>query len=140
MSRRRTRGKVIQALYQFDMTVCSVSDTIETVTGEPGEVDQLFLVTLLEGTITHRNWIDSVIAQYSQGWELSRMAAVDRNILRLALYELLYEMDTPVNVVVNEAVELAKEFSTEESGKFVNGILGKLILNIDELRQGVKND
>jgi N utilization substance protein B len=67
-----------------------------------------------------------VVQAYAANWELKRMAALDRNILRLAAYELIYELDTPETVIINEAVEIAKAYSTDDSGKFVNGILDKL--------------
>ena len=70
--------------------------------------------------------IDELITKYTKNWNLSRMASVDRNILRVAIYELVFYKETPVNVVINEVVELAKKFSTNESGGFVNGILDKV--------------
>jgi N utilization substance protein B len=74
----------------------------------------------------HLERIDEVVQAYAANWELKRMAALDRNILRLAAYELIYELDTPETVIINEAVEIAKAYSTDDSGKFVNGILDKL--------------
>jgi N utilization substance protein B len=70
--------------------------------------------------------LDTLIRQYSEHWRLERMAAVDRNLLRVALYELLYQPDIPTKVVINEAVELAKRYGTDESGAFVNGILDRI--------------
>ena len=82
--------------------------------------------------MAHCREIDQLIAQYAKEWSLDRMANVDRNILRLAAYEILYEPDVPNSVAVDEAVELAKKYSTAESGKFVNGILGNVLRHIDE--------
>lgn len=81
---------------------------------------------LVRGTLAHRDQIDRRVADLATEWALDRQAAVDRNILRLASYELLYRPDSPVAAVVNEAVELAKKYSTAESGRFVNGVLGAL--------------
>jgi len=76
--------------------------------------------------VRERNNIDGLIVQQAHNWELSRIAPVDRNVLRLAIFELLQCPETPVNVVINEAIEIAKKYSTEESGSFVNAILDKL--------------
>jgi transcription antitermination factor NusB len=83
--------------------------------------------TLVRGTVDHREQIDSMIRGQADNWRLERMPAVDRNILRLAIYEMLYERDTPKLVVVDEAIELAKKFGSEQSGRFVNGLLDGLL-------------
>jgi N utilization substance protein B len=83
--------------------------------------------TLVRGTVDHREEIDSMIRGQADNWRLERMPAVDRNILRLAIYEMLYERDTPKLVVVDEAIELAKKFGSEQSGRFVNGLLDGLL-------------
>jgi transcription antitermination protein NusB len=85
-----------------------------------------YTMQLVEGYAKHADRIDDLLAQYAVGWTLDRMPAVDRNILRLGAYELLWEDATPDAVVLDEAVQLAKEFSTEESPAFINGLLGRL--------------
>jgi N utilization substance protein B len=87
---------------------------------------RLFAERLIRGTLEHRDEIDKRIQQVAQNWELHRIAAVDRNILRLAIYEMLYREDIPPVVSINEAVDIAKKFSTQDSGKFVNGLLDKI--------------
>ncbi len=87
---------------------------------------RLFAEPLIRGAIQHRNAIDEQIKKYAKNWDLHRIAAVDRNILRLAIYEMLYRDDIPPIVSINEAVDIAKKFSTQDSGKFVNGILDKV--------------
>ena len=87
---------------------------------------RLFAEPLIRGVIEHRNAIDEQIKHHAKNWELHRMAAVDRNVLRLAIYEMLHREDIPPVVSINEAVDIAKKFSTEDSGKFVNGILDKI--------------
>ena len=87
---------------------------------------RLFAEPLIRGTLQHRDAIDAEIKKHAQNWDLHRMAAVDRNILRLAIYEMLHREDIPPVVSINEAVDIAKKFSTEDSGKFVNGILDKI--------------
>lgn len=85
-----------------------------------------FAEGLIRGCLQHRDAIDEIIQQHSRNWGLKRIAAVDRNILRLAIYEMLHREDIPPVVSINEAVDIAKKFSTEDSGKFVNGILDKV--------------
>jgi N utilization substance protein B len=87
---------------------------------------RLFAEPLIRGTLQHRDAIDAEIKKYAQNWELHRIAAVDRNILRLAIYEMRHREDIPPIVSINEAVDIAKKFSTEDSGKFVNGLLDKV--------------
>jgi N utilization substance protein B len=87
---------------------------------------RLFAEPLIRGALDHRDEADAIIKKHAQNWDLHRMAAVDRNILRLAIYEMLYRDDIPPVVSINEAVDIAKKFSTQDSGKFVNGILDKV--------------
>jgi len=87
---------------------------------------RLFAEPMIRGALEHRDEADAVIKKHAQNWDLHRMAAVDRNILRLAIYEMLHRDDIPPVVSINEAVDIAKKFSTQDSGKFVNGILDKV--------------
>ena len=87
---------------------------------------RLFADPLIRGAVEHRNEADEIIKKHAKNWELHRIAAVDRNILRLAIYEMLHRDDIPPVVSINEAVDIAKKFSTQDSGKFVNGILVKV--------------
>lgn len=87
---------------------------------------RLFADPLIRGTIAHRAELDARLLKFAKNWELPRMANVDRNILRLAMYEMLYREDIPPVVSINEAVDIAKKYSTDDSGKFVNGILDSL--------------
>ena len=87
---------------------------------------RLFADPLIRGTLQHREALDEIIRKHTKNWELHRIAAVDRNILRLALFEMLHRDDIPPVVSINEAVDVAKKFSTQDSGKFVNGILDKV--------------
>lgn len=127
--RTQARGCALQILYQIDLT----GDTVNTVLDrfwEDTEYDSEvrdFATQLARGTCENLAEIDAIIAEYSQHWKIDRMPTIDRNILRFATYELLYRDDIPRKVVINEAVEIANTFSTPESGKFVNGILGKLM-------------
>jgi N utilization substance protein B len=90
------------------------------------EAYKAFAVDLFKGVCENREKIDSLIKQYAKNWELERMAVVDRNIIRLAAYEIMATPDIPISVIIDEAVEISKKYSTKDSSKFVNGILDKL--------------
>jgi transcription antitermination protein NusB len=125
--RRRAREAALRVLFQIDLGKLSLDDALGTVRAADWPPDDWTLVvTLVRGTRQHLTGIDALIARVAEHWTLERMAAVDRNILRMAIYEL-ESTDTPVGVVINEAVELAKQYSTEESGRFVNGMLGNIV-------------
>lgn len=86
-----------------------------------------FTVELVEGVWTHRQRIDEILGEYAEGWSIARMPGVDRAVLRLGIYELLWRSDVPSAVAIDEAVELAKSLSTDESPRFVNGLLGRVL-------------
>ena len=123
--RRKARELALQLLYQNDLAGTSPDDmfqfTEEYVEAKPDV--QEYASRLLLGTLGKRDELDKRLSEQSDHWRLGRMPAVDRNLLRLALYELLFEDDTPDPVVIDEAVEIAKKFSTPSSGPFVNGVL-----------------
>ncbi|MBL8115470.1 MAG: transcription antitermination factor NusB [Acidobacteria bacterium] len=123
--RRKSRELALQLLYQNDVAGTPADEmfrnTEEYVEARP-EVQE-FASRLVLGTLSKRDEIDGKLSERSEHWRLGRMPVVDRNLLRLALYELLFENDTPDAVVIDEAVEIAKKFSTPSSGPFVNGVL-----------------
>ena len=120
MSKAPARDQALTALYAADMT-----DTEPVLEGLSARAGRYVI-----GTWTERKALDEAIAEAATGWRIERMPVVDRNIIRLALFELR-RGDAPVGVVVSEAVNLAKKFSTERSGAFVNGVLSKLIEDVD---------
>jgi transcription antitermination factor NusB len=126
--RKRTQAReaALQILYQYEMNPVPVRELMDNYwnNNEPvlDEV-RMFAEKLVAGTVAQIKELDEVIARAAQNWHLERMAVIDRNILRFAAYELLYMDDVPPKVTINEAVNIAKRFSQEESGKFVNGIL-----------------
>lgn len=125
--RRRAREAALRVLFQMDLGKLSLEDALDTVMGsEWSAADRSLIETLVRGTREHLAQIDRLITRFAEHWTLERMAAVDRNVLRMAVYELM-AAGTPVGVVINEAVELAKRYSTEESGRFVNGLLGTIV-------------
>lgn len=127
--RRQARELTIQFLYQHELTKEALDESLALFweTQEPlGPEVCAFAEELVRGTVQHLPAIDEKISQYTEHWDLDRIAAVDRNILRLAMYEMLFRDDIPPVVSINEAVDIAKKFSTRESGAFVNGILDRL--------------
>ncbi|MDG5470761.1 transcription antitermination factor NusB [Jeotgalibacillus sp. ET6] len=126
MKRRTAREKALQALFQMDMNEMEPLEAIENVLENEKQDD--YLESLVVGVNEHKEKIDSMIQDHLQHWKLERLARVDRNILRVALYELLYKNeDVPHNVVLNEAVEISKRFGDDKSSKFVNGVLSKIL-------------
>jgi N utilization substance protein B len=133
MSRRKAREMALQTLYQLDFNATEPEQALASALDEAGEVDvktRDYAWALVSGATANRAAIDEIIGSLSADWKLDRMASVDRNIARIAVYEMRFGSEplTP-GVVINEAVELAKTFGTEESGRFVNGILGSLVKN-----------
>lgn len=126
MSRRLAREAALQTLFAVDLGEQNVQNAFEYVLSEADLTPKAagFARELAFGAMEHRDESDRLIAERSVGWTVERMATIDRNILRLAMYELNHRPDIPANIAVNEAVELAKRFGEDDSGKFVNGILG----------------
>ena len=132
MHRKRTQARecALQILYQYEMNPEPMAEILKKFWSQQDETFSEdirgFAEKLVLGTVEHQADIDKVVERHADNWELSRMAMIDRNILRFATYELLYLADVPPKVTLNEAVNLAKKFSQEESGKFVNGVLDKI--------------
>jgi N utilization substance protein B len=127
--RRRARAVVLQTLYELDFTDHNPKSAIETRFEERSlpETVQAFAQSLVLGVQAYRTYLDSVVGELAPEWPIEQIAAVDRNVLRIAIYELLFELDIPPKVAINEAVELAKMFGGESSPRFVNGVLGSLV-------------
>jgi len=126
MKRRTAREKAIQCLFQIDMADVQLEDAIALVM-EDSDEDGSYMRWLVEQTLAHLPGIDAEIKKYLRGWQLERIANVDRAILRLAFFEMMYEQDTPDKVVVNEAIEIAKLFSDEQSHRYINGVLSSFL-------------
>jgi len=129
LSRRLARRTALQLLYQIDLTQCSTADALANTAVETplSSADQEFAHLLVKGVRERLQELDELIARFAKDWTLERMSVVDRNILRLAIFELRYMPDVPTKVSINEAVELAKAFSDEQAAKFINGILGTVV-------------
>lgn len=125
-ARRKARECALQMLFQYDVSRQALNELVETYWNEMAEAaDDVrdFATELAVGAITHQNEIDERIRLRTEHWRISRMAIVDRNLLRLAVYEFLYQPQTPKTVAINEALEIARRFSTQEATQFINGIL-----------------
>lgn len=150
--RREARERAVQFLFQHDLNppenldaalehfwnsqrLAVLVDESKPTYGQTPEIPpptveeaamRTFADPLIRGTLEHRAECDAIITKHAKNWDLHRIAAVDRNVMRLAIYEMLHRDDIPPVVSINEAVDIAKKFSTEDSGKFVNGILDKV--------------
>lgn len=141
MAARRTkaRERALQALYQIDVAATDLEEALVRFwkSFEPVERQvQKEAEELVRGVARHRREIDEAIEAVSLNWRLDRMAKVDRNVLRLALYELRHRPEVPVKVVIDEAIELAKKYGSESSGAFVNGVLDRLAAALPPERRG----
>ena len=129
--RKRTlaREQALKILYQAELTRREINLAAKYYWGEQEDIDEhvsAFTNRLTSGIHEHLNAIDEKISRHATNWQLKRMAVIDRNVLRIGVYELLYASDIPPKVTINEAVELAKKYGDMESSKFVNGILDKI--------------
>lgn len=131
MKRHEARQFALQALYQMDVGKNSAEPAIrhvlEAVQPPLADSDFGYVTQLVNGTQQSMPEVDELLASRVEGWQLDRLARVDLNVLRLAVYELLHERDVDMPTIVNEAVELAKDFGSDESGKFVNGVLARIL-------------
>jgi N utilization substance protein B len=127
--RRKAREYALQMLFQWDITRDTVDQIADTFfQNEDKELPAVveFARQLVKRTVEHVEEIDKLIQRHAEHWRLDRMATVDRNLLRLATQEFLFDQETPKTVVINEAIEIARRFSTQESPQFINGILDSI--------------
>jgi N utilization substance protein B len=126
MKRRKAREFALQLLFQLDIRKEKPTATLFKrfwTEYDPDDEVRAFTDEIVKGTFKHLHAIDGKILASAKNWSLDRMASVDRNVLRMAAYEILYRIDIPLSVTINEAIELAKKYGTDDSGSFVNGIL-----------------
>jgi len=150
MKRRSARVVAVQCLYQMEMNRVPAHEALHAAMEEAlndneagtdvTDADALltYVRGLLDKLVPRIPEIDGLLAEFLQGYQVDRLSRVDREVLRLAVYEMIYSDDVPPKVAVNEAIEVAKHFGTEESGKFVNGVLGKMLKQVDELKEKAK--
>lgn len=138
MTRRQAREIALQSLFRMEMNQTSPDEAVAEVFAQmaadqekeiekPNAKTMDFITWLVKGTWQLREELDERFSQHLQHWKLDRLPRVDRQVLRLAVYEMFYAEDTPWKAVINEAIELAKRYGTEESGRFINGVLGQMI-------------
>lgn len=138
-SRTKARFTALQTLYEVDMT----NHPLGTVLQERAQENELeaaeydFAQEIALGVSENKDRLDRLIAQHAPEWPLDQVAIIDRNILRIALWEIAVYRKTPLKVGINEAVELAKTFGTDSSPRFINGVLGSLAANLDALKQAL---
>jgi N utilization substance protein B len=136
--RRRARSLALQALYEVDCVGHPAGEVIGRYLEENetlSDDSQRFLQTLVLGTLNTKSKLDNWITEFAPEWPIDELAIIDRSILRLALWELLASDNTPLKVVINEAVELAKRYGSSSAPRFVNGVLGTVALQKQELRR-----
>jgi N utilization substance protein B len=128
-ARRKARELALQMLFQRDISGNQpeqIIDTFEELQKSKPNTRE-FATKIFRGTVAHVDQIDGMIQNQAENWRLTRMAAVDRNIIRMSVYEFLHETDTPKLVIIDEAIEIAKKYGTQKSGQFINGILDGIL-------------
>ncbi|MFH2067147.1 MAG: transcription antitermination factor NusB [Pseudomonadota bacterium] len=133
-NRRQSREFAMQALFDMDMSRDSSDERFSLFCQnfDPPEKARPFFIKLYKGVVEHRADIDSMIDQFSSNWKIERISCVDRNVMRIAIYEMLYCDDIPAKVSINEAIDIGKRYGTDESGAFINGILDSIRKMIDQ--------
>ncbi len=135
-ARRKARSIALKALYEIDCAAHPPEEVLSRRLAEypVSQETEQFLRSLIFGVLEHQHKLDLLIQDYAPEWPVPQMAIIDRNILRIAIYELTFGKQTPLKVVINEAVELAKVFGSDSAPRFVNGVLGTLAAHNDKLR------
>ncbi|HSB01166.1 MAG TPA: transcription antitermination factor NusB [Anaerolineales bacterium] len=139
--RTRARSLALQVLYEVDMANHLPGDIYKLRLEETPLTDELseFARQIIFGVLPLTRTLDQIIAKYAPEWPLDQIAAIDRNILRMALWEFAVSHDTPVKVAINEAVELAKQYGSDSAPRFINGVLGALADHQHEIQQAIQN-
>jgi N utilization substance protein B len=125
-ARGKARNRALDVLFEAEQRSLSAFDVLRSRREKTDQIVNPYTLEIVEGVVSHQTAIDEFLETYSQGWTLERMPSVDRTILRIGTWELLYNDDVPDGVAVSEAVALAKTLSTDESPSFINGLLGRL--------------
>ena len=127
-ARRKARAIALQALYEFDTVGHELAAVINRLLAEEelSEENSSFISELVKGVIQNKQQIDQYIQKFAPAWPIAQIPLIDRNVLRLAIFEILFDNKVPVKVSINEAVELAKSFGGDNSSRFVNGVLGSI--------------
>lgn len=135
MGRRETRENAMKLLYQVQIQKDDIDEQIDRFMEEQQIIEQTdkeYLLGVVKGVMEHEEELDNLISNHAKAWTIQRMPKVDLAIMRLSCYEMKYRSDIPVNVSINEAVEMAKKYSGEQSKTFVNGVLGKVFADLNQ--------
>lgn len=142
MNRKQARENVLKILFAIDVGGGDAEEVLNVFFSRINvninlvkDRNIIYIKEIVEGTIENLEKIDSIIDEYSIDWKLDRLANVDKNILRFSIFEIIFREDIPYEVTINEAVEITKKYSSKESGKFVNGILGKVLTDIEKIKE-----
>ncbi|HHU68760.1 MAG TPA: transcription antitermination factor NusB [Thermoanaerobacterales bacterium] len=142
MNRKQARENVLKILFAIDVGGGDAEEVLNDFFSRINvninlvkDRNIIYIKEIVEGTIENLEKIDSIIDEYSIDWKLDRLANVDKNILRFSIFEIIFREDIPYEVTINEAVEITKKYSSKESGKFVNGILGKVLTDIEKIKE-----
>jgi N utilization substance protein B len=135
-SRTKARGIALQVLYEYDLTNHPIGDTLEARITDENLEDSLgqFASQIISGVIPIIPQLDKIISEHAPEWPMDQVAVIDRNILRIALWEFGVEKCTPLKVAINEAIELAKVYGSDSSPRFINGVLGSLVNHVSEIQ------
>ncbi len=141
-NRRKSREFAMQALFYIDMGRNDPKEMLARFCDNftPPSKALPFFLKLVNGVVEHRSEIDEIIERFSSNWKISRMPCVDRNIIRIAAYEMFYCPDIPATVSINEAIDIGKKFGSEESGAFINGILDSIRMSLEKEQLKIKAD
>lgn len=133
MRRRQARELALKVLFQVDVAGADADEAMSFLLGEEKVSERAlrFATDLVRGTLEHLDEIDATLANLSREWTLERMANIDRNVLRIGCYELMYCDDIPASVAISEAIEISRKYGDAESSRFVNGILGAIVQNLN---------
>ncbi|PLS15307.1 transcription antitermination factor NusB [Bacillus sp. M6-12] len=130
MKRRTAREKALQALFQMDIGKAEMGDAMDSVLD--GQARDEYFEFLVQGTEGNKEQIDTILSDNLENWKLDRLGNIDRNLLRLSVFEMMNNQDVPVNVVMDEAIEIAKVFGDDQSSKFINAVLSKVKDKLDK--------
>ena len=127
-TRRQARELAMQALFYMDIRKDASEEMLEYFCGCfcPSKKSRPFFIKLVNGVLGAKDQIDALVERFSQNWKINRMSCVDRNVMRIAVYEMIYCDDIPPKVSINEAIDIGKKFGTQESGAFINGIMDSI--------------
>lgn len=126
ISRRMARQAALEVLYQIEVSDALPDEVFNTRQRVKGQPVADFTYNVVKGVISNQEYIDKLIDQCSENWSIDRISVIDKNIMRIAIYEMVFENDIPFSISINEAIELAKRYGSEDSGKFINGVVAKV--------------